>query len=330
VTAASSPALSSQARSEREWALHFPAEREPEALAHLLRRDREGTLVEADFADAAARAVLRRTLPRILRSKRGPFQRIYYGAEFCEHLIPRPDRLRRVLAAAREETPLPVSLLTHYVTDRGLEKLRPLLAAAEECGEGTEVVVNDWGVLRMARREFPGLRLVLGRLMNKMMRDPRVAPFYADGPAEGLKALSQSSATLPIYRRFLVEMGVGRIELDALYQGIDLELGATGLQGTLYLPFGYVASGRICLSGSLHLPKEDKFRFDLGCRHECQDYTVELKNSRSPYQESRELALYQRGNTVFYPQEGKYLDQALQSLDRIGIDRVVVELDTPM
>ena len=49
-------------------------------------------------------------------------------------------------------------------------------------GGATEVVVNDWGVLRLVRREFPGLRPVLGRLMNKMMRDPRVAPFYSGGP----------------------------------------------------------------------------------------------------------------------------------------------------
>src|SRR5437867_3594050 len=78
-----------------------------------------------------------------------------------------------------------------YVTDRGLARPRPLLeAAASERGEGTEVVVNDWGVLRLVRREFPGLRPVLGRLMNKMMRDPRVAPFYSGGPDDARRALS--------------------------------------------------------------------------------------------------------------------------------------------
>ncbi len=314
----------------REWALHFPAERDPARLPELIARDRSDALSASDWADPAARAVLEKGLPEILRAKRAPFSRIYYGTEFCEHLIPGPERLRRILGAVRGLGSLEVSLLTPYVTDRGLERLRPLLATAAAETPGAEVVVNDWGVLRMSRREFPELTPVLGRLMNKMMRDPRAAPFYAEGPEDGFLALAQSSATLPLYRRFLRGLGVRRIELDSLYQGIELDLKRSGLRSTIYLPFGYVASGRICLSGSLHLPREDKFRFDLPCRHECQDYAVELKNSRSPYLESRDLSLFQRGNTVFYPQEGKYLDQALGSLDRIGIDRVVLELDVPM
>lgn len=314
-----------------EWAIHFPAEREPSLLSGILEGDRNGTIDASALAGSDVRPFLERTLPSILSRKRGSLSRIYYGPEFCEHLIPDSEGLRRVLAIARGAGGLPVTLLLPWSTDAGLDRIRLLLSVlVEEAGPGAEVAVNDWGVLRLLRQEFPGLTPVLGRLMNKMMRDPRVAPFFSGGPAEARKALSGSSASLPAYRRFLLDSGVRRIELDLLYQGIDLDLAGTGLRSTLWLPFGYVATGRICLSGSLHHPRTDKFRYDLPCRHECQEHSVELRNTRSPFEESRDLVLWQRGNTVFYPFEGKPLEEALESLERIGADRVALELDLPM
>ncbi len=325
------PAASQKPPAAVEWAVHFPAERDPSLLRGILEGDRKGILDASALAGPDVRPVLERTLPAILLGKRGPLGRIYYGPEFCEHLLPAPERLRRVLSVAREAGGLPVSLLLPWSTDAGLSRIRVLLVVLlEEAGPGTEVVVNDWGVLRVVAREFPGLIPVLGRLMNKMMRDPRVTPFFSTGPPEARKALSGSSARLTVYQRFLADWGVRRLELDPLYQGIDLDLDGTGLRSTLWLPFGYVASGRICLSGSLHLSREDKFRYDLPCRHECQEYSVELGNTRSPFAESRDLVLWQRGNTVFYPLEGKPLEDALASLDRIGADRIALELDLPM
>jgi hypothetical protein len=318
-------------QSSIEWAFHFPAERDPELLAEVLRADGEGALGSTALTGPEVRPFLAEALPSILRGKRSPLARIYYGPEFCEHLLPSPERLRRVLAAALEAGSLPVTLLLPWATDAGLARIGPLLAVFEEkAGPGAEAVVNDWGVLRLLRREFPGLTPVLGRLMNKMMRDPRVAPFYSTGPAEARKALSGSSARLPAYQRFLLDAGVRRIELDPLLQGIDQDLDGTGLRSTLWLPFGYAASGRICVSGSLHLPRADRFRYDLPCRHECQEDSVELRNTRSPFAESRDLVLWRRGNTVFYPVLGKPLEDAIESIPRIGADRVVLELDLPM
>ena len=324
-------APSPKPQAQVEWAFHLPAERDPSLLAEVLRADREGALGSTALTGPEVRPFLEEALAAILRGKRDPLARIYYGPEFCEHLLPSPERLRRVLAAALDAGGLPVTLLLPWATDAGLARIRPLLAVLEEkAGPGAEAVVNDWGVLRLIRREFPGLTPVLGRLMNKMMRDPRVAPFYSAGPAEARKALSGSSARLPTYQRFLLDSGVRRLELDPLLQGIDQDLAGTGLRSTLWLPFGYAASGRICLSGSLHLPRADKFRYDLPCRHECQEHSVELRNSRSPFAESRDLVLWQRGNTVFYPVTGKPLEDALDGLARIGADRLVLQLDLPM
>src|ERR1041385_645574 len=112
-------------------------------------------------------------LPDELAQRFGPaqFTRIAYGTEFCENLLPSPEALRNVVAAGR-----PLTFLTPYVGDEGIAQLRRLLP---ELGEA-EVVFNDWGVLRMLRREFPHLVPVQGRLLNKSLRDPRVTGVYAE------------------------------------------------------------------------------------------------------------------------------------------------------
>ena len=316
----------------REWALHVPSERSLDAIAEIVRRDRDGTLSGFPIGDPAAAQVVAATLPRLLKAKSAPAQRVYWGTEFCEHLTPHPDRLRRVVDLLSALGGLGLTLLTPWVSDLGAEKVRLLLRALPPSGDAldVEVVVNDWGLLAMIRRERPDLRVVVGRLLNKMMRDPRVTPFYDQGPQPAREALASSSLSISLFQDFLRSRGVARVEFDALYQGIALDLKATGLAGSIYLPFGYVATGRICVFAALHHSKEDKFRFDIPCRHECQDWSIEQRDSRSPYEEARDLTLFRRGNTVFYPQQGDFLEQALATLDQIGIDRVVLELDLPM
>jgi hypothetical protein len=92
-----------------------------------------------------------RSLPDDLRRflARVRFTRIAYGTEFCENLIPSRDSLRAVAASGR-----PLTFLTPYAGDEGIANIRALLP---ELPAGSEVVFNDWGVLRMLRREFPHL-----------------------------------------------------------------------------------------------------------------------------------------------------------------------------
>jgi hypothetical protein len=116
------------------------------------------------------------------------------------------------------------TLLTPYVSDAGIELLRPLFEILSEVGDG-EVVFNDWGVLNLLRREFPGLKPVQGRLMNKSLRDPRVTGVYAasDAPAPALVSLRRSNLDCTSYTGFLAGLGVDSVELDNLPQGFSPE-----------------------------------------------------------------------------------------------------------
>lgn len=258
---------------------------------------------------------------------------IYFGVEFCQRLIPGEEELREALGLV-QQTGLFFSFVTPPVTDSGIETLasRFDLLQKENRSNGTvEVIVNDWGTLRVLRKRFPDLVPVLGRLMNKMIRDPRIAPFYdsASAPPEGLKVVQQSSVTNPLFHGSLKEWGVKRHEFDNLFQGIRFEVEDDDIVFSVYIPYGYVATGRVCMPGSFHLSREEKFTEYMDCRKECQGYSHRLRNISSPYI-SRSLELVQRGNTLFYPNSREMIEKVLQRNDSDAFDRIVYQPELPI
>jgi len=232
------------------------------------------------------------------------------------------------------EAGLDFSYVTPPSTDSGIEALKSrfsLLREESDPSKAIEVIVNDWGVLRVLRRQFPEFKPVFGRMMNRMIRDPRVAPYYVSStaPQEGLTVVQQSSLTNPLYQKSLREWGVDRHEFDNLFQGIKVEVEEKDVFFSLYVPYGYVATGRVCMPGSFNLPKEDKFTEYMGCRRECQDFTHKLSNSQSPFS-NRSLELIQRGNTIFYANSLVMLESVFNGDISGSLDRIVYQPGIPI
>ena len=257
--------------------------------------------------------------------------RLYFGHEFCERRAPSVAEVRRAYDAA-ESAGLAFTLLTGYVTDRGLDRLRPVLAWLAALNDPrVEVVVNDWGVARMVTRGHAPLTPVLGRLMNRMLRDPRVMPGFASAsaPADALAAVRQSSLAAPVFRRLLSRLGVARVEFDNLIQGLDMDFAALGVAASLYVPYGYVVTGRVCAIGSLSRPASDRFHVAADCRRECLRYTVVRQASASPFDGGHREYL-ERGTTCCYYQDTASMAAAGATAREAGISRVVYQPDLPV
>jgi hypothetical protein len=253
------------------------------------------------------------------------FTRIAYGTEFCEHLLPSHDSVRAVVTVGR-----PLTFLTPYAGNEGIVQIRALLP---ELPPASEVVFNDWGVLRMLRREFPYLVPVQGRLLNKSLRDPRVTGIYAetaaDQAASALKILQRSNLDNPEYLDLLGRFNVKAVEMDNLPQGTDTSFAARGVCVAVYLPFGFIATSRVCMAAGLHYRKSEKFQPGAPCRHECQSHQLEYTYSNSPFS-NRDQKFLLKGNTYFYRQSDAMLRTLADQVQRGSISRLVYQPQLPM
>ncbi len=252
------------------------------------------------------------------------FTRFAFGTEFCENLLPSEDALRDVARAGARLT-----FLTPYVSDRGVARLRRLFTLLEDA----EVVFNDWGVLRLLRAEFPHLTPVQGRLLNKSLRDPRVTSIYAEtaasAPEPALRVLQRSNLDNTSYLALLERYGVRAVEMDNLPQGTDTSFASNGILVSMYVPFGFISTSRVCMAAGLHYRARDKFQPGAPCRHECQTHQLEYAYSNSPFS-NRDQKFLLKGNTYFYRHTDAMLAWLAAEASKGRIARLIYQPSLPM
>jgi hypothetical protein len=245
----------------------------------------------------------------------GIYSRLYYGNEFCQHLIPSLDEIKQVSDFTRMRS-LAFTLVTPFVTNEGLQALKPLLSYVVKHTASSEVVINDWGVLRMAKEQFPSLTLVLGRLLTKQKRGPRLLRLTRRMPPEMIEHFRASNIDVPIVVDFLRQKGIERVELDNLLQGISR--GKDVLRASLYVPYVFVTTTRYCISAFCE--RQDHFSRDItACRKECSRYIFDLTHKNMP------VPLMLKGNTQFFKNETLPDD-----FEALHIDRIVHEPEIPV
>jgi len=244
----------------------------------------------------------------------GDYHRVYFGDEFCERLLPTPKALKDLMrdVGGREKA---FTLVTPYVTQAGLEQVRQLLNVLPD---GTEVVFNDWGVFRMMKNAFPHLTPVMGRLMTKIKRGPRIANFLDRLPPDALRHLRSTNLGVPRYVHFLLENGIRRAELDNPLQGLDISDVPRELHLSLHIPFVYVSTTRFCLVANCDKPDKKGFIGVFPCGRECRTYTFYLDNA------AMTTLLIRRGNTLFFKNTA-----VPDELKVPHIDRVIISPEIP-
>lgn len=240
--------------------------------------------------------------------------RIYYGSEFCERLIPSLDNLKEAKEYS-DRYKLGFTFVTPLVPDSGVEKLASIFSYLNNSFHNVEVVVNDLGVLNMLNREYPNLIPVAGRQMGKMMNDPRInkrVNALKELPLEigTLRFMRNSAFSAPEFQFFLNNRGVSRGEFDAVYQGIDFNI-PDGLTFSIHMPYSYITSGRYCFSGAIRQPDELKFGINAPCRKECQSYVVRMLKT------DLQAEIYNRGKVVV-----NKMDESLDLNDYLNNDKI--------
>lgn len=220
------------------------------------------------------------------------FTRVYFGNEFCQELIPTLEDLERVLHSTPD---LKLTLVTPYVTNEGFGRLTSLFDRLSLEKPESEVVFNDWGVFQILRKRYPTLQPVMGRLLNKMKRGPRICKVLEAIPQKDLNYFRSSNLTLKIFQDFLMANGIRRVEFDNLIQGFDLNF--NGIEASLYIPFVYVTTTRYCLVNACDIPHKKGVVGIFPCKKECQKYTFFLNHEVMP------VTLIRKGNTLFFKNE---------------------------
>lgn len=219
------------------------------------------------------------------------WNRFYIGDEFCIHRLPDLDRIREILSLSKK-LDVPVTLLTPVVSDFGIETCMPLFSYLSTAAPETEIVVNDWGMLVFLREQFPAFRMALGRLLNKGFKDPRVAPDQINGKGAEFMFSCATFDFKPILAHART-YGVSRLEKDLLPHG-DVLSEIPDMATSIYFPYGYVTTGRVCRSAALTGHESERFAINSRCTRVCEKVTFRLEQSHAPFK------LIQSGNTVFY------------------------------
>lgn len=233
----------------------------------------------------------------------GGFRRLYFGSEFCHFLLPPLGFVADCVEAARRND-IALTLTTPLACDASLRQIGKILPLLPP---DSEVVCNDWGLAAMVRRQYPGLRLVAGRQLCKMIKDPRLpSPDWLELSPHGLS----SRAFVALLRRLAMvalELDVPPFARPDFFSGLPLP-------AHVHLGVGYVAKGRICKIGSLAAPAQRRFVPGTACRRECLAYRE--TTWRSHPDASADLATFRDGNTLYYrhsPDMARAIDQAVRA-----------------
>ncbi len=242
------------------------------------------------------------------------YSRLYFGNEFCERLIHSKQDLDKVIFFVKDKG-LDFTYVTPYTTNKGLKIIKENISYILDKIKDLEIVINDWGVLRSIK----SLRVkpVLGRLLTKMKKGPRILNYINDYPKEMIEHFQKSNIELPIFQDYLCELGIDRVEMDNVLQRIDIDF--SKLNASIYHPFLYITTTRRCLINSCDSISKRDIIGIYPCNKECQKYTVELSHSIMP------KSIILKGNTQFLRNDNLPLD-----LEKKGINRIVYQPEIPM
>ncbi|MDA7494833.1 hypothetical protein N8455_00665 [Candidatus Gracilibacteria bacterium] len=251
---------------------------------------------------------------------------IYYGSDNCEYLAAYKHEIEKAIEKFQEfnkkyppHTLRTFTFVTPYVGDTMLGKLEESLEYLHNLNikNPIEVVVNDFGVLRLVEKKYTNLKPVFGRVIHKILKTPLIDTFGYEAHPAGekiknkseqeklalrdeivkwqMKFYNSAEVSLGIFQKFLDKYNVERVTLDFMEKREQLfdndRFAEVGVD--LYYPWALIFTGRLCDTSAIENPSRGMYATDDICPRSCNRYDVHYKIKTSGYN------MLQRGNAGY-------------------------------
>lgn len=202
-----------------------------------------------------------RCLPEAYLANRVP-DRLYVGNAYCRHLFPDEAAMHAITKKAKGEG-VALSIISAELRVHSARLADFQIALADQLN--AELIANDWGMLERASKVLKPGQIVLGTLMNRRRKDPRIE--YKAGYSGHEALLSGNNLNDPVWIDFLRSMGVERFEFESCGQQLQIPPG----RHSLHLPFYHTNISLWCPLRALCLHGDRGAQADApSCPHYCE------------------------------------------------------------
>ncbi|AWI04440.1 hypothetical protein [Clostridium drakei] len=240
--------------------------------------------------------------------------RLYIGNEFCHNLFPEVKMLINMMQKAKEEE-LQITLCFTYMRDCYIEKTRDVVNKVYNwCDKNSvviEIIVNDFGMLKLVENKTNYFKLVVGVLLNKRKKDPRY--LYKKGYMENKKLISENSLNSSTFNKLLKDCKIQRYE----YENCGYKISIAEGNHSMHIPFYQTNTSQYCpLYAVCTTMDRGNQKLAIDCPKYCNEYIFSYP---------KHLKMVGRYNSLF-----AFDDTLLKSPEKLkyyidsGIDRFVL------
>lgn len=241
-----------------------------------------------------------------LKNIKHNYDRFYIGNEFCEKLIPKSSEIKIVQDTIFKMNKN-LTIVLSYSTNKYLQNIVEVLKKLDLDKDGLEIVVNDLGTLYFLNKNYPNIKLVAGRLLNKTKRDPRIFKVKDNMNANIYDFYKCSNLNTRESMEFLKKMNVDRIEFDFPLHGVKLI--NDKFKYSIIHPYTYVTTGRFCIYNQNTWKPQREYK----CEMNCKNSIIEITNDNFP------CKVFRKGNSIFY----KNSIEDIGMFEKMGFDRII-------
>ena len=243
--------------------------------------------------------------------------RLYIGNQFCHLLFPEEKCLFELMEKAHQEK-CSITLVYTYIREDVLKTTEELLEKVDNwCKEkhiSVEIIVNDWALVEMLKKYPERLIPVMGILLNKRKKDPRMK--YKKGDRT---LYEENSLNADFYREFLgTQCNIWRYEWESCGYAQKFPALLNG-KNSLHVPFYQTNTSQYCSLYAVCTERErGKQKLVTNCPHFCEQKVLLYP---------KHLHMVGRYNSLFgIDVETLKHPEKLREYEMAGVDRLVLGL----